>query len=299
MADDSTPREAFDLPAGAHERAMTVNGVRLHVVEAGVSGPLVVLLHGFPEFWYSWRHQLPELAAHRRVLAPDLRGYNLSEKPRGIQSYDLATLCDDIAALIAASGERQADVVGHDWGGAIAWALAIRRPDVVRRLAILNAPHPGAFARDLRHPAQLRRSWYIAFFQLPRLPEWTIARNDYALLRASCAAVNRARRTEVFTQDDVERFVAAFARPGAATAAINYYRALARGGQRAISPLRRIDAPTLVLWGERDPALGVELLDGLDRYVANLDVQRFSNAGHWLNQERPEDVTRALDAFLA
>jgi pimeloyl-ACP methyl ester carboxylesterase len=193
-------------------------------------------------------------------------------------------------------------VVGHDWGGAIAWAFAIRQPELTRRLAIVNAPHPATFLRELSRPGQLRRSWYIGFFQLPWLPEWTLARNDYVVIRRICRAVNRSQRSRragvVFTPEDIERFVAAIARPGALTAAINYYRAAARRGMGALGSIRRIEAPTLVLWGERDPALGVELLDGLDRWLATLRIQRFPDAGHWLNQERPDEVNAALLEFL-
>src|SRR5579884_3024966 len=153
-------------------RHASVNGVRLHYVEAG-RGPLVVLLHGFPEFWYSWRHQIPALAAAGfRVLAPDLRGYNESDKPPGVAAYGLERVAGDVAALVRHAGERRAAVVGHDWGGGIAWWLAMHRPDVVGRLAVLNAPHPAAFRRELRTPGQLLRSWYVFFFQLPALPEW-------------------------------------------------------------------------------------------------------------------------------
>lgn len=291
------PREAFPLPPGTREGYATSNRVAFHYVAAGESGPLVLLLHGFPEFWYSWRAQLPVLGARFRVVAPDLRGYNLSGRPK--RGYDIRTLCADIEGLIEAFGEREALVVAHDWGGVIAWALAIRAPARVRKLAILNAPHPGTFLRELRHPSQLRRSWYVAFFQLPRLPEWAIARHDYAVIRAICQGINRQQGREVMTAGDTERFVAAIARPGALNAAINYYRALVRHGPAALGPIRQITPPTLVLWGERDPALGVQLLDGLDRWVSQLEVQRFPTAGHWLNQERPDDVNAALLAFLS
>src|SRR5579859_1348188 len=170
------PGETFPLPPGTREGYATSNGVRFHYVAAGASGPLVILLHGFPEFWYSWREQLPALGERFRVVAPDLRGYNLSGRPA--QGYDLRTLCADIVGLIEAFDERDAMVVGHDWGGIIAWALAIREPERVRRLAILNAPHPVPMWRELRRPRQLRRSWYAVFFQLPWLPEWVLARND-------------------------------------------------------------------------------------------------------------------------
>jgi pimeloyl-ACP methyl ester carboxylesterase len=290
------PREAFALPPGTREGYAVSNGVAFHYVAAGERGPLVLLLHGFPEFWYSWRAQLPALGQHFRVVAPDLRGYNLSG--RTTSGYDIRTLCADIAGLIDAFGEREAMVVGHDWGGVIAWALAIRAPERVRRLVILNAPHPGTFLRELRRPRQLRRSWYVGLFQLPRLPERLIARHDYAAIRAICRGVNRQQRREVLTDEDTERFVAAIARPGALTAAINYYRALLRHGPAALGPLRQITAPTLVLWGERDPALGVYLLNGLERWVRELEVRRFPDAGHWLNQEYPAEVNAALLAFL-
>ncbi|HEY7974364.1 MAG TPA: alpha/beta hydrolase [Ktedonobacterales bacterium] len=287
--DDSIP-----LAPGLTQGYISTNGVRLHYVAAGERGPLVLLLHGFPEFWYSWRWQIAPLAARFRVVAPDLRGYNLSEKPR--TGYDIRTLYRDVAGLIAAFDAPDAHIVGHDWGGVIAWALAIRQPQLVRKLVILNAPHPGTFMRELRHARQLRRSWYAALFQLPWLPERLLARDDYAAIRAICHAANR--RAVIFTPEDIERYVAAIARPGALTAALNYYRQLLRGGLGALGPLRRIDAPTLVLWGERDPALGVELLDGLERWVADLRIQRFPDARHWLSQERPDDVTQALLAFL-
>ena len=166
----------------SHHQAI-VNGVRLHYVEAG-EGPLVVLLHGFPEFWYAWRDQIPALAAAGyRVVAPDMRGYNLSEKPPGVTSYRLEHLTADVAALIRQLGAERATVVGHDWGGAVAWQLPVFHPEVVERLAVLNAPHPGALLRELRTLEQLRRSWYIAFFQLPWLPELALRAGDAALLR--------------------------------------------------------------------------------------------------------------------
>src|SRR5438477_525055 len=154
-----------------HHRYVVVNGVRLHLVEAG-SGPLVVLLHGFPEFWYTWRHAIPALAAAGfHVLAPDLRGYNLSQKPAGVRSYRMELLTEDIAGLIRQAGAHKAAVAGHDWGGGIAWSLAMRYPQLLDKLIILNSPHPGAFLRELRTWKQLRNSWYIFFFQLPLLPE--------------------------------------------------------------------------------------------------------------------------------
>ncbi|MGH2517888.1 MAG: alpha/beta fold hydrolase [Ktedonobacterales bacterium] len=288
----SANSEAFALPEGCAEGYAETNGTRLHYVAAG-AGPLVLLLHGFPEFWYSWRHQLPALAERFRVVAPDLRGYNLSEKP--VNGYDIATLCEDLRGLIAALGERQADVVGHDWGGALAWMTAIRAPDYVRRLVVLNAPHPALMLRELRRPGQALRSAYIGLFQLRGIVERQLERDDYASVRRTFRAADRGHAW--LTDEDIVRYVGAVARPGALAAALEYYRQLPHDWN-ALSPLRVITAPTLVLWGELDPYLGVGLLAGLDRWARNVTIQRFPTAGHWLNQQEPERVNAALLAFL-
>jgi pimeloyl-ACP methyl ester carboxylesterase len=286
-------RESFALPAGCTEGYAQTNGIRLHYVTAG-QGPLVLLLHGFPEFWYSWRAQLRALAPHFHVVAPDLRGYNLSEKPE--RGYDVATLCGDVRGLIEALGEREAAIIGHDWGGAIAWVFAIREPDYTSRLAVLNAPHPAAMLRELRHPRQMARSAFIAFFQLRGLAEYTMMRDDYAAIWRTFRAADRPRAW--LTDADIQRYVEAIARPGALAAALEYYRQMLPGGPAAVSPMRVITAPTLLLWGELDPYLGPELADGLDPWVRDLTVQRFPTAGHWLNQQEPERVNAALLTFL-
>ena len=267
--------------------------MRLHYVTTG-SGPLVLLLHGYPEFWYSYRYQLPALAQTHRVVALDLRGYNLSDKPAS--GYDIATLCEDLRGAIEALGERQADVVGHDWGGVLAWALAMRAPEYVRRLVILNAPHPATFQRALYSPSQWLRSAYVGFFQLEGIAEEALARDDYALIRRTFRAADRERAW--LTDADIQRYVDAIARPGALTAALSYYRQVVRRGPGIVGPARVITAPTLVLWGELDPYLGVESLDGLERWVDDLRIQRFSTAGHWLNQQEPARVNEALLEFL-
>ena len=197
---------------------------------------MCLALHGFPEFWYSWRHQLPALAAAGfRAVAPDLRGYNLSDKPPGVAGYRMEHLVADVAGLVRGTGRPRAAVVGHDWGGAIAWTFAMRHPELVERLVVLNAPHPAAFLRELRTPAQLLRSWYVFFFQLPGLPEWYVRRRDFALLER--ALRRGAVRPGAFSDEDVRLCKEALARPGALTAAINYYRAVFRGGLCA--PARR------------------------------------------------------------
>jgi pimeloyl-ACP methyl ester carboxylesterase len=286
-------RERFDLPPGCVEGYVTANGQRLHYVAAG-AGPLAVLLHGFPEFWYSWRATIPDLARFRRVIALDLRGYNLSDKPA--DGYDVATLATDIRCVIEALGERQADIIGHDWGGALAWVFAMREPDFTRRLVVLNAPHLGPMLREMRHPRQLRRSAYIGFFQLVGLAERAIAADNYGVIWRTFRSADRTR--EWLGDVDIQRFVEAIARPGALTAALNYYRQLVRRGPAAIGVARVISAPTLVLWGEQDPYLGVELLDGLDLWARDLRIVRFPGAGHWLNQQQPDSVNAEIAAFL-
>lgn len=203
--------------------------LRLHYVDAG-SGPLVVLLHGFPEFWFSWRHQIPTLkAAGFRVVAPDLRGYNLSGKPRGVPAYAASLVARDIEQLIQVCGADRAVVVGHDWGGAIAWHFAMRYPQKLERLVIMNAPQPARFLRALRTWRQLRKSWYILFFQIPWLPEALIRAGRFASLRRTLRT--GPLRPGALTAADIERYVEAAAQPGALTAAINYYRAALRSSR--------------------------------------------------------------------
>jgi pimeloyl-ACP methyl ester carboxylesterase len=286
--------ETFALPHGCEESYVQTNGVRLHYVAAG-SGPLAILLHGFPEFWYSWRAMLEPLARVRRVVALDMRGYNFSDKPA--KGYDIPTLCEDVRGVVESFGERRADILGHDWGGVIAWSFAVREPDYTRSLTAINAPHFALAARELRSLRQLRRSWYIAFFQLAGIAERAIAADNYGLIWRTFRSADRERAW--LTDQDIQRYVAAIARPGALTAALSYYRQLVRLGPAALGVARVITAPTLVLWGERDPYLGVELLDGLNAWVRDLRVQRFPDAGHWLNQQRPDAVNTALLAFLA
>jgi pimeloyl-ACP methyl ester carboxylesterase len=285
--------EVFALPHGWDEGYAETNGIRLHYITAG-SGPLAILLHGFPEFWYSWRHAIEPLSNIRRVVALDMRGYNLSDKPR--DGYDLATLCADVRGVIESFGERQADIIGHDWGGVIAWMFAMREPDYTRSLCVLNAPHLGLALRELRNFRQLRRSAYIGFFQFAGWAERAIAADNYGVVWRTFRSADRKR--EWLDDADIQRYVDAIARPGALTAALAYYRQLVRGGPGAIGVARIITAPTFVLWGEQDPYLGVELLDGLDAWATDLRIERFPDAGHWLNQQLPDEVNEALLAFL-
>jgi epoxide hydrolase 4 len=200
---------------------------RLHYMEAG-DGPLIVLLHGFPEFWYGWREQIQPLAASGfRVVAPDTRGYNLSSKPDGVAAYDTDKLAADIRGLIHELGAESALLAGHDWGGSIAWATAMNHPEVVDRLAILNAAHPRKLSQGLHHPGQLRKSWYFFFFDLPELPETVVHADNWHFFRHFLRDAHPA-----YTTEEIERYVEAWSQPGAATGMINYYRSSVRQSQK-------------------------------------------------------------------
>jgi pimeloyl-ACP methyl ester carboxylesterase len=286
-----------NTPAGWAHREAGVNGVRLHYVEAG-AGPLVILLHGFPEFWYSWRQQIgPLVAAGFHVLAPDLRGYNLSDKPHGVNAYRVEALTADVAGLIRHSGEQSGIVIGHDWGGVLAWHLPLHYPEMVQKRVILNAPHPAALRRELhRSFDQLLRSWYIFFFQLPLLPEALMRAGDFALLRRMLT--RQPVRPGAFTADDLARYQQALAQPGALTAAINWYRAAFRRPPHPHTDDVSCDVPTLVIWGERDAYLGSRLTEGLERWAPNLRVERIPDASHWVQNDAPERVNELIIEFL-
>jgi pimeloyl-ACP methyl ester carboxylesterase len=278
-------------------RYTDLGDVRLHYVEAG-EGPLVLLLHGFPQFWYEWRHQIPALVeAGFRVVAPDMRGYNLSDKPPGVRSYRVELLARDVERLILACGERTASVVGHDWGAIVAWIAAMRYPGRLERLAILNVPHPARFLDGLLSPMQLLRSSYVFFFQIPRLPEKVIRAGGFALLRSVLR--RDPVRPGAFSAEDIERYAEAMARPGALTATLNYYRALLRNPREKQTLLERIEAPVLVIWGERDRFLSRRLADPPLHWVPNLlHVERLPDASHWVAEDRPREVNALLLDFL-
>ena len=280
---------------GTHRRVV-VNGVGLHVVEAG-EGPPVVMLHGFPEFWYSWRHQIPALAAAGyRAVAPDLRGYNESDKPPGVASYRSDKLVGDVAGLIEHLGSRPAVVVGHDWGGVIAWLLVMRWPDLVRGLVVLNAPHPATFLRELPHARQFLRSWYMFVFQLPWFPEAMLRFQNFGMLGHTLRA--QPQHAGAFTPEDVRRYKLALAKPGALTAAINYYRAAFRYRREAEQSFRPVRAPALVIWGERDSYLNPHVLDGLPAWAPDARIVRLPDASHWVQNDEPDTVNRLLADFL-
>ncbi|MHB8378097.1 MAG: alpha/beta fold hydrolase [Dehalococcoidia bacterium] len=269
------------------------NGIRFHYVEQG-TGPLVLLLHGFPEFWYSWRRQLPALAeAGFHAVAPDLRGYNLTDKPAG--GYNIENLVEDVVELAHGLGEGRAHVVGHDWGGIIAWQTAWRRPEFVRSLVTMNAPHPTAFARYVRRdPRQMLQSSYMLFFQ-PRLAEWVLTRRHAAAI--ATALRRSARHPEVFTAADIEAYRSAFLRPGVARCSLAYYRQAFRQRWKAL-PDSPIEVPALVLWGEDDPVLKRQMNDRLGEWVKDLTIRLILDCGHWTQQEQPDVVTGELIGWL-
>ncbi|TMM08114.1 MAG: alpha/beta hydrolase [Actinobacteria bacterium] len=272
------------------------DGVTLHYVEAG-DGLLIVLLHGFPEFWYGWRLQIePLVAAGFRVVAPDTRGYNLSSKPEDFKNYGVDLLAADIRGLIEERGAKSALLVGHDWGGSIAWTTAMNHPEVVDRLAILNAAHPRRLSEGLHSPSQLRKSWYFFFFATPGLPEDVVHARDWHFFRHFLGDANPP-----YTQEEMDRYIEAWSQPGAAAGMINYYRASVRQSQKeAAAKLRPISAPTLVIWGERDSYLGSDLAEPEHDDVPNLDrVERLPDASHWVHHDEPEQVTRLLVEFFA
>jgi epoxide hydrolase 4 len=290
-----------------------VNGIRMHYVQAGSGPTLVVLLHGFPECWWSWRHQLAlalpghpaggtdgpiaPFAERFTLVAPDLRGYNETDKPDW--GYELDVLVSDVVELIGQLGHDRAVVVGHDWGGAIAWALAITYPQRVERLIVMNAPHLAKFSEALAgNWRQMLRSWYMLFFQLPFLPEAALRANNYEAIERAFRdmAIDKSR----FTDEDISIFKSAMAQPGALTAALNYYRAMRQGSRGMFrSTGMRVAAPTLLVWGEADTALGKELTYGTERFVPDLLIRYIPNCSHWIQQEQPELVNQYILEFLA
>jgi pimeloyl-ACP methyl ester carboxylesterase len=290
-----TDATLIDEPSAESTRR-SVNGVELHAVTAGdPDDPLVVLLHGFPDFWYGWREQIPALVdAGYRVVVPDQRGYNLSEKPDGLDAYRRSRLSGDVAALIESESRESAHVVGHDWGAIVAWDLALRHPRFVDRLGIVNVPHPTVMLRTIKtNPQQMARSWYAAFFQLPRLPEWALGRDDAeGIVRVLEASSNAG----AFTETDLDRYRYAFRRDGAIRGAVNWYRALVR--YRDDPPRETVDPPTLVVWGEDDAALLPEMATKSLSYCTDGRLERIPWASHWVHLEEPERVNDLLVGHL-
>jgi epoxide hydrolase 4 len=285
-------------PFEATIRRVEANGLTFEVAEAGAGDHLALCLHGFPELHYSWRHQMSLLAGMGyRVWAPNQRGYGGSSRPAGIENYTMDKIVADAAALFDASGAAKLTLIGHDWGGAIAWNFAINRARPIERLVVMNLPHPRRFAAALKHWPQRRRSWYIGAIQLPWLPEWWLARNNGAQIRRAFRgmAVDKSR----FPDEVLDVYADAAREPGALTAMLNWYRAAVRHSDRIV--LRNggsVEVPVLIIWGEEDSALGLETLDGTERYVSDLTIRRLPGVSHWVQQEAPEAVNAILVEWL-
>jgi pimeloyl-ACP methyl ester carboxylesterase len=276
-----------------HEYIMT-NGVRLHYVTQG-DGPLMVMLHGFPEFWYSWRYIIPEFAQYYKVVALDLRGYNDSDKPKELEAYTIDELVKDVEGVVKGLGYSKCVLVGHDWGGAIAWNFAYRYPSMLDKLIVLNLPHPTKFVEALRTPQQIQRSWYIFFFQLPILPELLVQSNDYQFVETAFKGM--AVDKSAITQADIEAYKDALAKRGALTATINYYRNIFQ--PQFFKPSQSVlEVPTLMIWAEKDIALGKELTYGTEAYVKDFQIKYIPNCSHWVQQEQPNLVSQYMGDFL-
>ena len=287
------------LPAMARRR-IEVGEITLSILEEGTGDDLVVLLHGFPELAHSWRHQIPALAgAGHHVVAPDLRGYGATDAPTEVSDYALPKLVGDIVGLIDALGSERAHVMGHDWGGSIAWALAARAPHRVTSLTILNSPHPVASAESRQLPEQQQKSWYMLLFQFPDVAEEWLAKDDFANLRSF---VFDTAAPGTFPAEDRAVFCAALARPGRLTAALNYYRANIPPESWLKSPpdLPPITVPTTILWGEADAYMsGILLERSMQKVTGPLHVERLARVSHWVQQEIPDRVSALLLAALA
>ncbi len=274
--------------------------VKLHYIKEGNGNKLVVLLHGWPEFWYSWRLQIPALAeAGFTVVAPDLRGFNLSDKPKGVDQYTMDKVGKDIYELVVKLGFDKAYIVGHDWGGAVAWHIALHYPNLVEKLAVLNCPHPGIFIKNLTsNPAQLLKSWYMLFFQIPFIPEFFISNNlkNFFIKAFRDWSYNKS----VFSDEHIGRYVMAYSEPDAVTTSINYYRAGLRLSAKGVSKQsRKVQAPTLMIWGENDRALGKELTEGTEKYIDNtFDLKFIPQCSHWVQQDASTEVNDYLISFF-
>ncbi len=284
-----------ELESSLKQDYILSNGVRLHYVTQG-EGPLMLMLHGYPEFWYSWRYQIPEFAKDYKVVALDLRGYNESEKPQERAAYGIAELIKDVEGVIKGLGYDRCILVGHDWGGAIAWSFAYAHPEMLEKLIVMNSPHLAKFAAALRsNPQQMLRSWYILFFQIPLLPELRLQFDNYRAIAS--AFIDSAINKTAFTPEDLAAYKNAAAKPGALTAMINYYRNIFP------RPLNQttwdvLQVPTLMIWGKNDKFLGKELTYDTQDYVKDFQLRYIPNCSHWVQQEQPNLVNQYMREFL-
>jgi pimeloyl-ACP methyl ester carboxylesterase len=278
-------------------RRIRANGLDFQIDEAGSGNDVALCLHGFPENRFSWRFQLPFLAARGwHAVAPDLRGYGDSDRPEAQAAYHIDHLCADVEAMFDVLGARRRLLIAHDWGAVIAWMVALRGRIALDGLVIMNVPHPTVFSRVLRRsPRQMARSWYVLFFQLPGLPERLMTANRAR--RVAGAFLGMAVDKSAFPREVLDHYREAALKPGAMTAMLSYYRANAKrlAERRSFPP---IAVPTLMIWGEEDRALGLELTEGYEELVTDFTLRRLPRVSHWVQQEAPEKVNQALGAWL-
>ena len=294
-----------NTPPITHDYA-EVNGVRLHYAKAG-AGPLMIFLHGFPEFWYEWKYQLAEFSKDHLVVAPDMRGYNLSSKPTELSAYQMPQLVEDVRALAASllktAGRSTFTLVAHDWGGVVAWVFAAQHPEILDKLVIVNAPHPTIFTRELRDsPAQQQASQYMLMFRGPQAEE-TLSANSYE--RLTTMVLGAGLESGTVTEEDKAQYLAAWSQSGALTGGLNYYRAAGVGPAQsgeAPTPLTAqpltVRVPTLVIWGEKDTALLTGNLTGLEQFVPSLTIKRIPDGTHWVVREQPDTVNALIRSFI-
>lgn len=284
--------------SGMRVRHVAARGLSFEVIEAGEGDHLALCLHGYPELAYSWRHQIPALAAMGYcVWAPNQRGYGATSRPEGVDSYRLECMVGDAAALFDASGAKTLTLIGHDWGGIVGWSFAIHRVRPLDRLVVMNTPHPRCFARALRYWPQQRRSWYLAAYQAPELPERMLLRNEAAALRR--LFVRQAGDPTALTEEVVDVYATAAMQPGAMTAMLNWYRAVPHNPRPRWLPHKGcVDVPTLIIWGEEEKTLGPETLNGTGEFVADLTIHRLPGVGHWVQQEAATAVNAVLQEWL-
>jgi epoxide hydrolase 4 len=297
---------AAPSPEAIRHSFADVNGVRLHYAHAG-TGRLLLFLHGFPEFWYAWRNQLVEFGHDSLAVAPDMRGYNLSSKPEKLEDYEMSHLVGDVVALVGYLGAKSCCLVGHDWGGVVAWATAIARPELIEKLVIVNAPHPAIFQRELReNPAQQQASQYMLMFRTPQA-EGALSADNCAVLQQ--IVLGEGLRQGYLSEADRRAYLDAWTQPGALTGGLNYYRAARVGpvssaseeafhgldAQRSL----QVNVSTLVIWGESDTALLTGNLDGLDHFVPKLSIKRIPDATHWIVHEKCDLVNSLIRDFIS
>lgn len=287
--------------------------IRIHYMEEKPENAkeLIIFLHGFSQFWYVWKPYLDYFSNRGfHVVAPDMRGFNDSDKPKTKSSYDMKYLMKDVLDLIAHFGYEKAIVVGHDWGGSTLWELAEHYPEKIEAAIVINSPHRGAYAANIRKNPLLNlrqslRSWYIYFFQLPYLPEWVMRCCNFAWLEHNFRSW--ARKEDAFSDEDIERYKAALRKPGALTSTINYYRAntfgeFGMGVVRASMGKKQfgqIHVPSLLIWGDQDPPLDIRLTDNMDGFFSGtFKSVHITDGSHWVLQEHFDRVCKEIERFI-